>query len=71
MKIGFAGCPNRRPLKDSNQENSMAHPLAGQPAPPASLADIPALFAAYQRDLPDLADPAQRVAKGFRFRFPK
>ena len=42
----------------------MTHPLAGQPAPAASLADIPALLAAYQRDLPDPADPAQRVAFG-------
>ncbi len=42
----------------------MAHPLAGQPAPSSSLADIPALLAAYHRDLPDLADPAQRVAFG-------
>ena len=42
----------------------MTHPLAGQPAPSSSLADIPALLAAYHRDLPDLADPAQRVAFG-------
>ncbi|MBL8420029.1 MAG: alpha-D-glucose phosphate-specific phosphoglucomutase [Dechloromonas sp.] len=42
----------------------MMHPLAGQPAPSASLADIPALLAAYQRDLPDPADPVQRVAFG-------
>jgi phosphoglucomutase len=42
----------------------MAHPLAGQPASPANLADIPALLAAYHRDVPDMADPAQRVAFG-------
>jgi phosphoglucomutase len=41
----------------------MAHPLAGQPAPAASLTDIPALLAAY-RKAPDLDDPAQRVAFG-------
>ncbi|MGB4226149.1 MAG: phosphoglucomutase (alpha-D-glucose-1,6-bisphosphate-dependent) [Candidatus Dechloromonas phosphoritropha] len=41
----------------------MTHPLAGQPAPTASLADIPALLAAY-RNPPDPADPAQRVAFG-------
>ena len=41
----------------------MTHPLAGQPAPAASLADIPALLAAY-RNPPDPADPAQRVAFG-------
>jgi len=41
----------------------MAHPLAGQPAPQSSLTDIPALLAAY-RNLPDVADPAQRVAFG-------
>ncbi|MGE5946347.1 MAG: phosphoglucomutase (alpha-D-glucose-1,6-bisphosphate-dependent) [Betaproteobacteria bacterium] len=42
----------------------MAHPLAGRPASPANLADIPALLAAYHRDVPDMADPAQRVAFG-------
>jgi len=41
----------------------MTHPLAGQPAPASSLADIPALLAAY-RNPPDPADPAQRVAFG-------
>lgn len=41
----------------------MAHPLAGQPAPQSSLTDIPALLAAY-RNLPDISDPAQRVAFG-------
>jgi len=41
----------------------MAHPLAGQPAPPSSLSDIPALLAAY-RNLPDAGDPSQRVAFG-------
>jgi len=41
----------------------MAHPLAGHPAPQTSLTDIPALLAAY-RNLPDSADPAQRVAFG-------
>jgi phosphoglucomutase len=41
----------------------MAHPLAGQPAPAASLTDIPALLAAY-RQVPDLADPTRRVAFG-------
>ena len=42
----------------------MAHPLAGQPAPQASLTDIPALLAAYRNARPDPADPAQRVAFG-------
>ena len=41
----------------------MAHVLAGQLAPPASLADIPALLAAYHR-LPDINDATQRVAFG-------
>jgi phosphoglucomutase len=41
----------------------MAHPLAGQPAPPASLTDIPALLAAY-RTAPDVSDPTRRVAFG-------
>jgi len=41
----------------------MTHLLAGQLAPPASLADIPALLAAYHR-LPDINDATQRVAFG-------
>lgn len=39
----------------------MAHPLAGKPAPTASLTDIPALLAAY-RHAPDPAQPEQRLA---------
>jgi phosphoglucomutase len=41
----------------------MAHPLAGHPAPPEFLTDIPALVAAY-RNAPDISDPRQRVAFG-------
>ena len=41
----------------------MAHPLAGQVAPAASLTDIAALLAAY-RNTPDVSDPSQRVAFG-------
>ncbi len=41
----------------------MPHPLAGHPAPPTSLTDIPALLAAY-RNAPDIAEPGQRVAFG-------
>ncbi|MBS1138951.1 MAG: Phosphoglucomutase, alpha-D-glucose phosphate-specific [Proteobacteria bacterium] len=41
----------------------MAHPLAGQPAPLASLTDIPALLAAYHQQ-PDINEPGQRVAFG-------
>jgi phosphoglucomutase len=42
---------------------TMAHPLAGQPAPQSSLADIPALLAAFQNQ-PDPSQAAQRVAFG-------
>ena len=41
----------------------MAHPLAGQVAPAASLADIPALLVAYLNQ-PDINIPTQRVAFG-------
>jgi phosphoglucomutase len=41
----------------------MTHPLAGQPAPAASLTDIPALLAAYCT-LPDVSQSEQRVAFG-------
>jgi len=40
------------------------HPLAGQPAPPALLVDVPRLLACYYDDVPDPALPAQRVAFG-------
>ncbi len=42
----------------------MPHPLAGQPAPAESLADIPALRAAYREIVPDPRSSAQRVAFG-------
>ena len=41
----------------------MTHPLAGQPAPPDMLVDVPALLAAYC-NVPNPNDPAQRVAFG-------
>jgi phosphoglucomutase len=41
----------------------MAHPLAGQPAPADALIDVPALLMAYFA-VPDVAQPAQRVAFG-------
>ncbi|HVC02590.1 MAG TPA: phosphoglucomutase (alpha-D-glucose-1,6-bisphosphate-dependent) [Steroidobacteraceae bacterium] len=39
-------------------------PLAGKPAPPGLLADIPRLVTAYFTGRPDPAEPAQRVAFG-------
>jgi phosphoglucomutase len=39
-------------------------PLAGKPAPAASLVDIPRLITAYYSELPDPSVPAQRVAFG-------
>jgi phosphoglucomutase len=39
-------------------------PLAGKPAPRASLVDVPRLVSAYYTTLPDPAEPAQRVAFG-------
>ena len=40
------------------------HPLAGQPPPPESLIDVPALITAYYSDRPDPGDPEQRVSFG-------
>ncbi|HUB32127.1 MAG TPA: phosphoglucomutase (alpha-D-glucose-1,6-bisphosphate-dependent) [Bryobacteraceae bacterium] len=40
------------------------HPLAGQPAPPSMLADIPRLVTAYYTEKPDPAEAAQRVSFG-------
>ena len=39
-------------------------PLAGKPAPRSSLVDIPKLVSAYYTNIPDPAEPAQRVAFG-------
>ena len=39
-------------------------PLAGKPAPRSSLVDVPKLVSAYYSNLPDPAEPAQRVAFG-------
>jgi phosphoglucomutase len=39
-------------------------PLAGKPAPPGILVDVPRLLTAYYSDVPDPAVPAQRVAFG-------
>jgi phosphoglucomutase len=40
------------------------HPLAGKPAPPSLLADLPALVSAYYTVVPDPAEPACRVVFG-------
>ena len=42
----------------------VAHPLAGKPAPPEMLANIPRLITAYFSERPDPANAAQRVAFG-------
>jgi phosphoglucomutase len=42
----------------------MAHPLAGQPAEPSMLVNVPRLITAYYAGRPDPAVPAQRVAFG-------
>lgn len=54
-----------------------AHPLAGQPAPPDVLVDVPKLIAAYYDERPDPDEPSHRVSFGtsghrgssFRFSF--
>jgi len=42
----------------------MAHPLAGKPAPKDMLVDVPALVRRYLSEVPDPANPAERVAFG-------
>src|SRR6266542_1512028 len=42
----------------------MAHPLAGRPAPREILVDVADLLRRYAGEVPDPADPAQRVAFG-------
>jgi len=40
------------------------HPLAGQPAPPSALVDVPRLVTAYYTERPDVSIPEQRVVFG-------
>ncbi len=40
------------------------HPLAGQPAPPSILINVPRLVSAYYSHRPDVEDPTQKVAFG-------
>lgn len=40
------------------------HPLAGKPAPPSLLVNVPRLVSAYYTRKPDVSDPGQRVAFG-------
>jgi phosphoglucomutase len=40
------------------------HPLAGQPAPPDVLVDVPKLIAAYYDEAPDPQEPSHRVSFG-------
>jgi len=42
----------------------MISPLAGKPAPPAVLVDVPRLVSAYYSEVPDAAIPGERVAFG-------
>jgi phosphoglucomutase len=42
----------------------MAHPLAGKPAPKDVLVDVPELLRRYVAEVPDPANPAERVAFG-------
>jgi phosphoglucomutase len=44
--------------------NAKLNPLAGHPAPAASLVDVPRLITAYYSERPDATIPAQRVAFG-------
>ncbi|MGH8323029.1 MAG: alpha-D-glucose phosphate-specific phosphoglucomutase, partial [Steroidobacteraceae bacterium] len=39
-------------------------PLAGKPAPPAILVDVPRLITAYYKEVPDPSVASQRVAFG-------
>ena len=45
-------------------EGKKLSPLAGKPATPAILVDVPRLITAYYRNIPDAAVPGQRVAFG-------
>jgi phosphoglucomutase len=56
LQIIVVGTPNFKEMKIS--------PLAGKPADPSALVNVPKLIAAYYTETPDPALPAQRVAFG-------
>ncbi len=51
-------------MNDSSEPVVRIHPLAGKPATPAMLVDVPRLITAYYAEEPDPSVPAQRVAFG-------
>lgn len=55
------GAPSGAPAELTAMKVS---PLAGKPAPPAMLVNVPRLITAYYADFPDVSVPQQRVAFG-------
>jgi len=51
-------------MPDLPDAGAHTSPLAGKPATPAMLVDVPSLITAYYAEVPDPAVPAQRVAFG-------
>ena len=51
-------------MNDARAGSVRISPLAGKPATPAMLVDVPKLITAYYTDVPDPSIPAQRVAFG-------
>jgi len=51
-------------MNDATDGSVKISPMAGKPATPAMLVDVPKLITAYYTDVPDSSIPAQRVAFG-------
>jgi phosphoglucomutase len=51
-------------MNDATDGSVRVSPLAGKPATPAMLVDVPKLITGYYTDVPDSSIPAQRVAFG-------
>jgi phosphoglucomutase len=63
LEMGCQGNAGARPIQ--NERTSMkVSPLAGKPATPAMLVDVPRLVTAYYTGVPDSSVQAQRVAFG-------
>jgi phosphoglucomutase len=63
--VGRTPTANRRERRRAcNLVSSRIDPLAGQPAPPDRLVNVPRLITAYYSERPDPGVPAQRVAFG-------
>src|SRR6202046_1486965 len=64
IKPIYNAAPDRYPMHEGNPVSAKINPLAGKPADPSMLANIPRLVTAYFAGQPDPSVPSQRVSFG-------